>query len=188
MEQALLANQPAASLEKLQRQGVLFILVPELAECWGFQQHHPQHEQDVFHHTLGVVAGTPADLVLRWAALLHDIAKPHTFTRDKQETGHFYHHASLGEVMTVNILKRFQYPEEMTRDVGSLVHYHMSRMDTYTTKGMKRLARKLGKENLQRLVHLFRADIAAHKPPHDYSGVDAFERLMKETLVKHPST
>ena len=57
-------------------------VIPELTPSVGFLQHTPHHAYDVFTHTAHVVEAVPAELSLRWAALLHDIGKPTSFTLD----------------------------------------------------------------------------------------------------------
>lgn len=73
---------------------VILAAVPALGPSWGFQQHNPHHAFDVYTHTAQVVERVPPDLPLRWAALLHDVAKPACFTLDEAGIGHFRGHAA----------------------------------------------------------------------------------------------
>jgi tRNA nucleotidyltransferase (CCA-adding enzyme) len=64
---------------------VLFTVLPELEPMYGFDQRNPHHDYDVYIHTLKTVAACPPEPVLRWAALLHDSGKPHTFTHSQRD-------------------------------------------------------------------------------------------------------
>ena len=60
----------------------------------GFEQYHPYHCYDIWGHTVVVVEKVPAEPVLAWAALFHDMGKPFCFSRDPQGVGAFYGHAA----------------------------------------------------------------------------------------------
>ena len=64
-------------------------VLPELAPMYGFEQYNPHHNSDVWNHTIKVVAAAPAQPVMRWTALLHDVGKPHCFELDEFGVGHF---------------------------------------------------------------------------------------------------
>lgn len=74
---------------------VISVVIPEIEPMFGFEQHNPHHNSDVWNHTIKVVASIPADPVLRWSGMLHDIGKPHCFSLDEDGVGHFYRHASI---------------------------------------------------------------------------------------------
>ena len=59
---------------------VLAVPIPELRPMFGFAQHNPHHDRDVWQHTVAVVEHIPPEPVLRWAALLHDVGKPPCFS------------------------------------------------------------------------------------------------------------
>ena len=89
---------------------ILAAVIPELQPMLGFDQRSPHHAYDVFTHTAHVVTGVPADLTLRWAALLHDVGKVPTFTQDATGRGHFYGHAQASAEMADAILMRLKAP------------------------------------------------------------------------------
>ncbi|HTD67910.1 MAG TPA: HD domain-containing protein, partial [Candidatus Limnocylindria bacterium] len=72
--------------------------------------------------------GTVAES-LPWAALLHDIAKPLTATRDEDGTIHFYTHEKLGAEMAEEILQRLKFPRKQTDDIAAAVRHHMQFKD-----------------------------------------------------------
>ena len=95
---------PLVTAEDLQRFApILAAVIPELKPMIGFDQRSPHHAYDLYTHVAHVVAGVPADLALRWAALLHDVGKVPTFTLDETGRGHFYNHAAKGAEMADEI-------------------------------------------------------------------------------------
>ena len=123
----------------------------------GFQQHNPHHTHDVYGHTAQVVAAMPADLTLRWAALLHDIGKPATFTLDENGRGHFYGHAKVSAQMSDAILRQLKAPTALREQVVILIEHHMTPL-TPDKKILRRRLSALGSENLNRLLRLQEAD------------------------------
>lgn len=113
--------------------------VPELACMRGFDQRTPYHAFDVYDHTARVltVAGelsrfridggdptAPPSPSLMWAALLHDIAKPSTFTVDEADRGHFYGHPEAGCELSRAVMRRLSCGNDLMRDVALLIKYH----------------------------------------------------------------
>lgn len=113
--------------------------VPELACMRGFDQRTPYHAFDVYDHTARVltVAGelsrfridggdptAPPSPSLMWAALLHDIAKPSTFTVDEAGRGHFYGHPEAGCELARAVMRRLSCGNDLMRDVALLIKYH----------------------------------------------------------------
>ncbi len=113
--------------------------VPELACMRGFDQRTPYHAFDVYDHTARVltVAGelsrfridggdptAPPSPSLMWAALLHDIAKPSTFTVDEAGRGHFYGHPEAGRELSRAVMRRLSCGNDLMRDVALLIKYH----------------------------------------------------------------
>ena len=149
---------PLVSADDLLRfASVLAAAIPELESCIGFEQHNPHHLHDVYGHTVQVVAAVPNDLILRWAALLHDIGKPSTFTRDEQGRGHFYGHAKESAALADAILRRLKAPTALREQVVLLVAQHMTPL-TPDRKLLRRRLSALGTDTLQRLLVLQEAD------------------------------
>ncbi len=136
---------------------VMVEAVPELAPCVGFQQHNPHHVYDVFTHTDRVLARTEKDPALRWAALLHDTAKPQTFTQDASGKGHFYGHAKESAQIANAVMTRLRASNALKEQVVFLVEHHM---DTITADkaSLRRKLSRYGMENLKKLVNLQLAD------------------------------
>jgi tRNA nucleotidyltransferase (CCA-adding enzyme) len=102
---------PLVRAEDLARfQGILTQVIPELTDTVDFDQKNPHHALDLYSHIAHVVQHVPGVLPLRWAALLHDIGKPGTFSLDSNGIGHFLGHAKLGAEMANSILLRLKAP------------------------------------------------------------------------------
>ena len=137
--------------------------IPELNVCKGVEQNH-FHSFDVFNHILKVVEGTPNILVVRLAALLHDIAKPATVTVGDDGVRHFLTHEDVGAEMAKEILVRLKFPNDVTKDVCFLIKQHM-RSINMKGKGVRKLIRDLG-EHLDNWMLLKHADKLGGRPEH----------------------
>jgi len=134
------------AFELLDETGLLDEVLPEVARMKGVEQppqYHP--EGDVWVHTLGLLAqleaGCPATLA--WGALLHDVGKPATFRRAPDRI-RFDGHVDVGMAIAADILRRFRFSNEDTRQILALVENHMrfadaDRMKSSTLKRFFRL-------------------------------------------------
>ena len=156
---------------------VLTQVIPELMPLMGFDQKNPHHQYDIFTHTAQVVAGTPADLAVRWAALLHDIGKPGCFSLDEQGQGHFYGHAKLGAQIADGSLLRLKAPTALRQRVVLLVEQHMTPLEP-DKKLLRRRLSKLGSEAVHQLLALQRSDMGAK--PADDSRFSQIQLLLQE--------
>ena len=152
---------PKATAEDLARFApILTQVIPELAPMVGFDQHSPHHAYDVYTHTAHVLEAVPEDLVLRWAALLHDVGKVPTFTRDETGRGHFYGHARKSAELADAILHRLKAPNAVTEQVVWLIDHHMLRL-TPDRKLLRRYLSRYGRDALYRLCMLQEADMGS---------------------------
>ena len=139
---------------------ILAQVIPELGPMIGFDQRSPHHAYDLFTHTAHVVEGVPAELALRWAALLHDIGKIPTFTQDETGRGHFYGHAPRGAEMADGVLRRLKAPTALREQVVLLIDRHMTKIEP-NPKSVRRWLSRLGLENVEALLHLQEADMGS---------------------------
>ncbi len=139
---------------------ILAAVIPELEPMIGFDQRSPHHAYDLFTHTAHVVAGVPAELTLRWAALLHDIGKVPTFTQDETGRGHFYGHAPRGAEMADQVLHRLKAPTALREQVVVLIEKHMTRLQP-DKKLLRRQIGRLGWEMVENLLYLQEADMGS---------------------------
>ena len=154
----LLPLVDAADLQRFA--SLLAAVIPELAPMIGFDQRSPHHAYDLCTHVSHVVAGVPADLTLRWAALLHDIGKVPTFTRDETGRGHFYGHAPKGAEMADAVLRRLKAPTLLRERVVLLIEKHMTRL-VPEKKTLRRRLGQLGWETVEQLLCLQEADMGS---------------------------
>ena len=124
------------AFELLDETNLLAEILPEISKMKGVAQppqYHP--EGDVWVHTLGLLAqldaGCPATLA--WGALLHDVGKPPTFQRGPDRI-RFNGHVEVGVAMAAEILRRFLFSNDDTRQILDLVHNHMRFADAHHMK------------------------------------------------------
>lgn len=154
----VMAGQPDAGIILLRELGLLTYIMPELEQGVGIEQRGP-HRFDVFkHNTLALkfAALEGADLGLRLAALLHDIAKPATRAETPEGTYTFYGHNVVGAKMAEQILERLKYPKQLVARVSNLVYHHLFFYDVgvVTESSVRRLLVNVGKENIKDLISL----------------------------------
>jgi len=121
--------------------------------------------KDVLAHTIAVVRNTRPELVVRLAALFHDVGKPKS--RSIADGGvSFNHHEVVGARMTEERLRALRYPNDIVDDVVKLVYLHL-RIHTYamgwTDKAVRRYVRDAG-DLLDELNHLQRCDCTTRNP------------------------
>ena len=127
---------------------VMCAAIPELLPMVGFDQRSVWHAYDVYEHTVRVCraseefTGGCASAELRWAALLHDVAKPATFTLDPAGRGHFFGHPKVGAKMAQEILHRLALPKPYIARICTLIRFHDHVMHP-TTRSIRRTLVKL---------------------------------------------
>lgn len=164
LNKLLLAPDPAAGLQLLVRTGLADSFLPELPAL-ALEQDPVHRHKDVLAHTIAVVERAAAldtdrpDLVLRLAALLHDIGKPRTRRVDSSGVS-FHHHEVVGARMAEHRLRELRYPSHMTAEISELIALHL-RFHTYrmgwTDSAVRRYVRDAGAQ-VERLNRLVRSD------------------------------
>ena len=139
------------------------VSLPEIAPCVGFDQHNRHHIYDVWGHSAHAVAAVPAEVVLRWTMLLHDIGKPACFTRDEQGVGHFYGHPAISADLAADICRRLRMDNRTAERIVTLVRWH-DRDIARTEKAIARAVSQLGEETFRQLLEVKRGDNAAQSP------------------------
>jgi len=163
---------------------VLTRAIPPLREAVGFCQHSRHHAYDVYTHTAYVVENTPAELELRWAALLHDVGKPATFSLDQQGNGHFYNHAKVGAEMAEAILRQLKAPNALRQRVVFLVEQHMTPLPPEPKLLRRRLSR-YGQEAIYQLLALQKADFSAKGVKGTLPEFALVEKYLGEILAQN---
>jgi putative nucleotidyltransferase with HDIG domain len=184
LNKLLMSGQPSIGLWLMQRSGLLKMLLPELEEGADVTQPGGYHRYKVLEHAMITADHAPKDLVMRLAALLHDVAKPRC--RETFEGGaHFYAHEKAGEEMARAILTRLKYSSELTDRVALLVRRHMFAVPE-TEKGLRRLIAKTGVQGLYDLIALRRADILAQGMEGSTGYLDQFKQAVEDELARKP--
>jgi putative nucleotidyltransferase with HDIG domain len=180
----LKAKYPSTGFRLLQRAGLLKRIIPELEAGIGVDQPGGYHAYDVFEHSIQTVDNTPRELVIRLAALFHDLSKPkcRELTKDGST---FYGHDKKGARAAKRILERLRYSNEITQQVTLLVDKHMFTTGV-TDKGVRRLIRKMGKELVFSLLDLRRADVVAQGKGGETRDVDELEERIRLEIERKP--
>ena len=166
LDKMLLGADPVAGIELMVRTGLGEVVLPEVGGMRMAIDEHHQHK-DVYQHSLTVLRQAIAledagpDLVLRWAALLHDIGKPATRRHEADGGVSFHHHEVVGAKMVRKRMRTLKYSKQMVDDVSQLVYLHL-RFHGYgegrwTDSAVRRYVADAG-PLLPRLHKLVRAD------------------------------
>ncbi|KLO43017.1 hypothetical protein ABW17_10740 [Mycobacterium nebraskense] len=166
LDKLLLGDDPVSGIDVLVQTGMGEVVLPEVGGMQMAIDEHHQHK-DVYQHSLTVLRQAIAleddgpDLVLRWAALLHDIGKPTTRRHEANGGVSFHHHEVVGAKMARKRLRALKYSKQMVQDVSHLVYLHL-RFHGYgegkwTDSAVRRYVTDAG-PLLPRLHKLVRAD------------------------------
>jgi poly(A) polymerase len=182
----LSSEGPSIGMIHMYKTGVLEVIFPELANLAGVDQRKDFHHKDVFFHTCKVVENISKmtdNIWLRFAALVHDIAKPQTkkFVEDIGWT--FHGHEELGARMIKPIFKRMKLPFNKIEYVEKLVRLHLRPIalakEEVTDSAIRRLIVSSG-EDLGDLILLCRADITSKNQDKVNRYLENYERVMKK--------
>jgi poly(A) polymerase len=162
LEKLLLGPAPARGIRLLCDLHLADFSLPDVPRLRGMQQDtEPIRHKDVFSHTLQVLDRTPPRLALRWAALLHDIAKPATKHIENGKVS-FHGHDLKGERMARRLMSELHQPSDLVERVGRLVGMHL-RANAYegewTDSAVRRFVREVGDDLIEDLLALSRADV-----------------------------
>ena len=184
----LSAPKPSIGLKLLYDSEVLQIIFPEIHNLAGVDQRQDYHHKDVFLHTLIVVdniSQATENLWLRFAALVHDIAKPQTKKFVDGIGWTFHGHEELGARMMKNIFHRMKLPMNKLEYVEKLVRLHLRPIalakEEVTDSAIRRLIVQAG-EDLQDLITLCRADITSKNPQKVEKYLANYEAVMQKVF------
>jgi len=168
LEKVLSSDKPSIGLELMRQTGLLQLIMPELVTCVGVTQPENFHKYDVYWHNLHSCDAAPKDnIILRLAALLHDISKPAC----KVEMT-FYNHDQVGADVAQQILKRLRFSNQVIEQVSNLIRQHMFNYTSdWSDAAVRRFLRRIGGvANVPALFALRLADTAAmeHEIDSDY--------------------
>jgi poly(A) polymerase len=125
MDKILATERPQLGVDILVNSYGMEYIIPEIMDTIGMEQPTQFHDKDVYGHTLRVVENVVNEPRLRWAALLHDIGKPNTYSINETGRIHYFGHQNEGARMAKEILQRLKFPKEDTDAICHLIRQHM---------------------------------------------------------------
>lgn len=182
---------PSVGFDELQRLGALGVLLPELDRAVGVEQnvHHPD---DVYWHSLKSCDEAPmANLLVRWAALLHDLGKVDAKRTVADDDGTskvvFYGHEDIGAEIARRVLTRLRFSADFTRRCRHLVAQHMIRYDSeWNRSSVRRFIGRIGEENLDDMFALKTADVMSRgRVDKQEENEELQERVRREVAEAH---
>jgi tRNA nucleotidyltransferase/poly(A) polymerase len=176
-------DKPSIGLVILQKTGLMEMVFPEIHAMHGMDQTSEWHHKDVFAHTLQVVdnsAKLSDKMELRFAALVHDIAKPITRRIDEKKGYTFHGHDAIGEKMLDVVAKRMKLSNDLRDYLKKLTLLHLRPIalvkDIVTDSAVRRLMFSAGKD-LEDLMVLCRADITTKNPKRVKQYLKNFQKV-----------
>ena len=194
LNKIIMSGNPTLGFTMLFKTGLLKEFFPEMHELHGVKEKNGVRHKDNFWHTLKVLSNVielDADLWLRWAAIMHDIAKPATQRFYKGAGWTFHGHDALGAKWTKRIFRRLGLPlDERMRYVKKLVRLHLRPIalvsDEVSDSAIRRLIFEAG-DDIDDLMKLCRADVTTkndYKQERYQKNFDYVERRIKEVEEK----
>ena len=189
----LKTEKPSIGIIILQKAGLLKHVFPEIDNMYGIDQTPEWHHKDIFAHTIQVVdnaAKLSNKMEIRFAALVHDIAKPRTRRIDKKKGYTFHGHDAVGERMINAVASRMKLPNVLKFYLKKLTLLHLRPIalvkDNVTDSAVRRLMVAAG-DDLEDLMILCRADITTKNSKRVKKYLKNFERVeqkMSKVLEK----
>ncbi len=190
LNKIILTEKPSIGFDLLYKSGLLKIIFPQMVALAGAEYIDGRGHKDNFYHTLQVldnIAPNSNDLWLRWAAILHDIAKPVTKRFEEDHGWTFHGHEVVGGRMVPKIFAQLKLPQnEKMKFVRKIVELHLRPIsltkENITDSAIRRLIFDTG-DDIEALMTLCKADITSknkQKVERFLSNFEMVEKRLKE--------
>lgn len=162
----LLQDKPSVAIKE--NETWIFEIIPELKTCKGFNQNNEWHIYDVYEHILHVLDNVPNDIILRLAALFHDVGKPLCYIEDEFKVGHFYGHWDKSKEIFDEFAERYNLKGDLKNIVSDLILYHDINFDKLSEEEIKHIIDILGITGIKKLFQIKRGDLLSQNPKYHY--------------------
>lgn len=189
LEKIIMTDKPSYGFKLLFHSELLKYIFPEMVDLHGVEKIKGNAHKDNFYHTLKVldnVSKRSRDPWLRWAAIMHDIAKPITKRYDDKAGWTFHGHEEIGARMVPRLFRRLKLPlHDKMRFVQKLVRLHLRPIalvsSSITDSAVRRLVFEAG-DDIDKLMVLCKADITSKNPEKVKRYLNNFEKVEKKIL------
>ena len=187
----LICSPHPEEMEELYQLGITAKILPAFDRMMETPQNTPYHFTDVGHHTIEVMKNISPEKAFRYAALLHDVAKPDCRFTDEQGQDHFYGHPMKGEPMAREIMKGLKLDNKTIDKAALLVLCHdFGLKGDLTEKAFRKGVSKMGLENVPAYLEIRRADMMGQSDYMKAEKEEAFARILamyEKLLVEKPA-
>ncbi len=185
LNKILLSDNPDY-IRTLHNLGLLQYIIPQLDICFYEEQRNKYHLYNVGEHIMQTVKNTPCNLILRWAALLHDVGKPCCSSVDSLGIIHFYGHHRESCRIATDVLYRLHMDKDSIRSISILIENHDVRVEP-SLPAVKRMMARTGEKLFEQLMLLQKADNMAKNPEYYpekeqriNAALDIYKRIVAE--------